>query len=235
MILKLQREDSLPLIFQGSLSQEPLELANTISSSLASPVPTTRWSLVDQINWCLSPETVPCGVCLIWHLSFSRERKNKGKSKAPAPLSPQVIIKGFYAGVQKKEKWKDDNVNCWSGVTFNIRGLLVLQLLWEGILQAHQGGILSYLDVIFVATLLKHLSGQSSLCRRKSRSQVMGIQGNLIINWQIGKMLTKMIILSLKAWWEGPFYIHRAKNESDQVVGRRTLSKWLDFINQHLP
>jgi len=48
-----------PTLGQGSLSQEPLELANTISSSLASPVPTTR------------------------------ERKNKGKSKAPAPLSPQ--------------------------------------------------------------------------------------------------------------------------------------------------
>jgi len=50
-----------PTLSQGTLglSQGPFELANTISSSLASPVPTTR------------------------------ERKNKGKSKAPAPLSPQ--------------------------------------------------------------------------------------------------------------------------------------------------
>lgn len=50
-----------PTLSQGTLglSQGPFELANTTSSSLASPVPTTR------------------------------ERKNKGKSKAPAPLSPQ--------------------------------------------------------------------------------------------------------------------------------------------------
>ena len=186
------------LLLQGhqGLSQGPLELVNTTSSSQASPVPTTRWRTEIGIT-CLTSQVA----IFIFILCFWRERKNKGKSKAPAPLSPQVRYN-----------------HCRSLTTFHPSGLTWISHCSEKGLSRHPKVIrLKALCYIFHINYQAFPSGQLSLCRKRILYQVTGIQGK-------GSSRCYLCCATFhfyfpKASSEIPIYVHTATKLRLSVVG----------------